>query len=122
MIFLLHGSLQVWKTPTPKLCFTAAELKKVAWNEVLIVKLDGINSRIQMVFKYEIDESLSTVKLSLPVWAMQGNKCNLSGKYIISLWKSKGGVRIQRLVILSFQTKTVWDTRQKSVRCNKNKN
>lgn len=86
MKFLLCGSLQVGKTPTPKLCFTAAELKKVTWNEMLIVKLDGINWNIQMVFRYEIEESLSIVKLSLSiVWAMQGNKHNLSGKYIITL-------------------------------------
>lgn len=53
---------------------------------MLIVKLDGINSSIQMVFRYEIEESLSIVKLSLPiVWARQGNEHNLSGKYIITL-------------------------------------
>lgn len=38
-----------------------------------------------MAFKYEIGESLSTVKLRLPVWAMQGNKHKYSGKYIIIL-------------------------------------
>lgn len=50
-----------------------------------IVKLDGINSSIQMVLKYEIEESLSIVKLSFPVWAMQSNKQNLSGKHIVTL-------------------------------------
>lgn len=34
--FLLHGSLQIWKMPTPKPRFTAAELEKVARNEVPI--------------------------------------------------------------------------------------
>lgn len=67
MKFLLCGSLQIWKTPTPKLCITAAEFKKVARNETLIVKLDGINSSIQLVFKFEIEESLNIVKLSLPI-------------------------------------------------------
>lgn len=89
MKFLLRGSLQVWKTPTPRLFFTAAELKKVAWNEVLIIKLDGINSSIRMVFKYEIEESLSIVKLSLPVWAMEGKKHNFGGKYIIIYYLKK---------------------------------
>lgn len=34
--FLLHDSVQIWKVPTPKPCFIAAELEKVAWNEVPI--------------------------------------------------------------------------------------